>query len=787
MASATLTRRRDNLPFEVTSFVGRRRELADLRRLLTTARLVTVTGPGGVGKTRLVLRLARDLRRLFPDGVWMVELDALNASGMVAHAVADSLGVQEQPSGDPVASLAAQLEDRRLLLLLDNCEHVLDEASALASAVLQMCPEVRVLATSRQALGVAGEFIFNLAPFSVPRAEDLALPDLEVPGYDAVGLFTERARAVVPGFEITADNRQAVATLCARLEGIPLAIELASARLRALSLAEILERLDDRFRLLSAGARRAEPRQQTLQSVVDWSFHLCSAEEQRLWLRASVFAGGFDLPAAEAICTDDELPHGAVLDLVASLVDKSILSREDRGASARYVMLDTLREYGHTRLVASGEGRSMHRRHRQYFESVARERVFGRHAREVLDRLRAEHGNLRAALEFCASEPGQAVHGLALASALWHFWTANGTFAEARTWLARLLEVAPQEVTENHAWALCMAGWFASLQNDLAAAAALLERSRAEATQLHDRTLLGYVAMFSGSVATAEGRNADAMALFQKALDDLRLTTDVPGIAFSARRLAMTESAAGEHERAAAHYAECLRLCEEHGEDWEKAYALWGLGLVAWRQADHTRATELLRQSIRINSSFDDRRAVALGIEGLAWVAADTKQEEQAAVLLGAADAIWRIFEAPLAGFVQLADDHDQCEEAVRRALGEQAYEAAFQSGAQLTPQQAAEYAVDPESRDATSRRRPRPVESPSPLTRREQEIAQLVARGLTNREIASQLVISDRTAEAHVEHILTKLGFRSRTQIAAWLLQQQSPDSHDRRAAPDG
>lgn len=777
LAAETLTRRNNNLPVEVTSFVGRRRELTELRRLLTTARLVTVTGAGGVGKTRLALRLAGDLRRVFADGVWMVELAALSASGMVTHAVAASLEVQELASDDPVASLAAQLGDRRLLLVLDNCEHVLDEASALARVLLRTCPEVRVLATSRQALGVAGEFMFNLAPFSVPRTEDLAQADLEVPGYDAVSLFTERARAVDPGFELTADNRSAVAALCARLEGIPLAIELASARLRALSLAQILERLDDRFRLLSTGGRSAEPRQQTLQSVVDWSFDLCSAEERLLWLRASVFAGGFDLAAAEAVCADDELRRAAVLDVVASLVDKSILSREDRGGSARYLMLDTLREYGRARLVASNEGQSTRHRHREHFESIAREQVFGLHAREVLDRLRAEQGNLRAALEFCASEPGQGGHGLAFASALWQFWTANGAFAEGRTWLARLLEIAPEEVNKDHAWALCMAGWFASLQNDLAAAGSLLEQSRAEAAQLGDRSLLGYGAMFAGSVATAEGRDSEAMALFEQALADLRAANDAPGIAFSVRRLAMIESATGLHDRAAVHYDECLRLCEEHGEDWEKAYALWGLGLVAWRRADHGRATELLRESIRLNASFDDLRAVALGIEGLAWVAADGKQTEHAACLLGAADTIWRIFEVPLSGFLQLAGDHDQCEKAVRHALGEQAFEAAFQQGAQFTPQQATEYALDPESFGTTSPRKPRSASGPTPLTRREQEIARLVAKGLTNREIAGQLVISDRTVEGHVEHILTKLGFRSRAQIAAWLVEQQPPD----------
>jgi len=780
LASETLARRKDNLPVEVTSFVGRRRELTELRQLLTTARLVTVTGPGGVGKTRLALRLAGDLRRVFPDGVWMVALDALTGSGMVRHSVAASLDVQEVTSENPVASLAAQLEDRRLLLVLDNCEHVLDEASALASQLLRTCPEVRVLATSRQALGVAGEFIFNLAPFSVPRAEDLEQPELDVPGYDAVSLFAERARAVVPGFELTPGNRGEVAALCARLDGIPLAIELASARLRALSLTQIVERLDDRFGLLT-GSRGTEPRQQTLRSVVDWSFDLCTSEERVLWLRASVFAGGFDLVAAEAICSGEDLPRDAVLDVVASLVDKSILNREDRGASARYLMLDTLREYGRVRRAASGEDRSTRERHRAYFAGIADDPVFGPSAREVLDRLRLEHGNLRAALEFCAAEPEQVGRGLDLAGSLWKFWTATGAFAEGRTWLARLLSSAPQGTGAGHARALCVAGWLASLQNDLSTGAELLQRSATEAADLGDRSLDGYIALFSGSVVTADGRNAEARSALEQALVAFRALGEPAGVAMALRRLAMAESVEGHHDRAAAYYAECLQLCNDHGEEWGKAYALWGLGLEAWRQADHPQAKKLLRESIGINSSFGDARGIALGIEGLAWVAADEEEAELAAGLLGAADSIWRTFDAPLSGFHHLAPAHDECEAAVRRAVGEQAYEAAFERGTQLTPERATEYALEPGAFDAKSGPQPRPVQEQTPLTRREQEIARLVATGLTNREIASQLVISDRTAEGHVEHILTKLGFRSRTQIAAWLLEteQQRPRDH--------
>lgn len=724
LAAENLVRRKDNLPLEVTSFVGRRRELSELRRMLTAARLVTVTGPGGVGKTRLALRLAGDLRRVFPDGVWMVALDAVTA-GMVSHAVAVSLDVQELASEDPAASLAGQLENRRLLLILDNCEHVLDECSVLARDLLRTCPEVRVLATSRQALGVAGEFIFNLAPFTVPRAEDLAQPDLDVPGYDAVSLFAERARAVVPGFELTADNRGAVAALCARLDGIPLAIELASARLRALSLAQIVERLDDRFRLLT-GTRNTEPRQQTLRSVVDWSFDLCTPEERVLWRRASVFAGGFDLAAAEAICSDDDLPRDAVLDVVASLVDKSIVNREDRGESARYLMLDTLREYGRTRHAAPGEEQATRERHRAYFASIAADPMFGPSAREVLDRLRMEHGNLRAALEFCADVPDQAVHGLDLASSLWKFWTALGTFAEGRTWLARLLENASPQAGRSHARALYVAGWLASLQNDLSTATELLDRSATAAAELGDRSLDGYVALFSGGVATSEGRNAEAREAYERALEAFRDADDPTGMVMTLRRLAMAESLKGDHDCATTYYVECLQFCDDYGEAWDKAYALWGLGLEEWRRADHDRARKLLRESITINSSFEDGRGVALGIEGLAWVAADEQQAELAAGLLGAADSIWRTFDAPMSGYLHLAHAHEECADAVRRALGDHLFEAAFAWGAELTPDRATAYALDPAAFTRTSGSRPRPVQSSStqltPASRRSRD-----------------------------------------------------------------
>jgi DNA-binding CsgD family transcriptional regulator len=577
---------------------------------------------------------------------------------------------------------------------------------------------------------------------------------------------------VLPGFAVTADNRDAVVRLCQRLDGIPLAIELASARLKSLSEAQILARLEDRFGLLTTGPRSAQPRQRTLRGVVAWSFDLCSRAEQALWARASVFAGGFELEAAELVCADEEVTRERVMDVVASLVDKSILTRHASGSSVRYLMLDTLREYGFAMLAASGKERAIRGRHRDHFDGLATRRLFGPQAREQLDRLRVEHANLRAALEFCASDPVEAESGLAMGASLWQFWEAAGAVAEGRAWLGRLLDLASEPDDSTYVRATCIAGWLALLQNDISTATAALDQVRPTAQRVQDESAAGYFSLLKGVVASSEGRDSEATAAFEGALDRFRTGGDHLLIAVTLRRLALAASATGDHDRAIAWFDECLRLCDEHDEQWVKGYALWGLGLETWHAGDAARAGDLLRESIAINRSFGDRRGVALAIEILAWVAAAENKGARAAQLLGAADTIWRIFDAPLSGFPQLAEEHRLCEQRARSSLGEATFDAAYRYGAALAPDEAADHALG-----SSASHGPPPAATPrkrGPLTRRESEIAGLVAQGLSNREIASQLVISERTAEAHVEHILTKLGFRSRTQIAAWLVATQ-------------
>ncbi|MDG3012937.1 hypothetical protein G4X40_22645, partial [Rhodococcus sp. D2-41] len=358
-----------NLPAELTLFVGRRREASEVRGLLSGSRLVTLTGIGGVGKTRLSVHVAQEVGRAFDDGVWMVELGKVREPELVPEAVASALRLRGQAAQSPMELLVDFVGSRNLLLVLDNCEHVIDAAAGLAEVLLKSAPRLRVLATSREPLGIGGETVVAVPPLSVPDPA-VSSSVRAMLRCDAVGLFVERARSAVPGFELTEASKGTVATICQRLEGLPLPIELTAARLRAMSVEQILERLTDRYRLLTRGSRGAPSRQQTLRQCVDWSYDLLSVRERELWARLSVFAGGFELEAAEQICGDGHGP-GDVLDLVSSLVDKSILIREDIGGAIRYRMLETLREYGRERLRGGGGELGVRRAHRDWFERLA--------------------------------------------------------------------------------------------------------------------------------------------------------------------------------------------------------------------------------------------------------------------------------------------------------------------------------------------------------------------------------------------------------------------------------
>lgn len=766
MAVGTRTSARQRqLPAEVTSFVGRRHEVAEVKQLLSKARAVTLTGVGGVGKTRLALRVAADVCRAFPDGVWLVELAEVDGPELVVQSIVESLEIRDRSLRPPIDVLAEHLRDLHALLILDNCEHVLHECAVVADQLLRAAPDLRILATSRQSLGIAGEQILPVPALQLPLTDNSRLPAESLTRFDAVRLFAERAQAVLPAFAVTEDNRDAVLRICQRLDGMPLGIELAAVRLRALSVEELLARLDDRFRLLTAGSRAVLPRHQTLRALIDWSHALCTERERQMWARVSVFAGGLDLAAAEAVCSGDGIAPEDVVDLIIGLVDKSVLIREEDGRGVRYRLLDTIRDYGREQLAESGEEATLQRRHRDYFRDLAaqaRARLFGPSQVAWFTRLQQEHANLRGALEYSFGNPAEARTGLAMAADLLYHWITSYYLGEGRGWLERGLaaDTGPSEVRARALWS---DSWLAIIQADIATARARLE----ECSTLGNQS--GYIALYSGMIAMYQGASESAVTLYEEALAQHRARQDPVGEALTLIRLSLAHSFLGNAALAVSLGEECLAVCEAHGEGWHRAYTMMALGVEVWRQGDTQRATALEKESLVFNRALGDSLGVGINLEVLAWIAATEARHQRAARLLGALQTIWHSAGATLSGYGHMVAYHDECVVTTREALGEAAFRTTFEKGAGLPYDEALAYALEEDQ--------PAEEVEPSPLTRRETEIAQLVAQGLSNKDIAATLVIAQRTAEGHIEHILRKLDFHSRAQIAAWVESRAGAD----------
>ncbi|MEQ7006830.1 LuxR C-terminal-related transcriptional regulator [Actinopolymorpha sp. B17G11] len=768
----------------MTSFVGRRHATSDVKRLMSRSRLVTLTGVGGVGKSRLALRVAGDIQRVFADGAWLVELADVQDPALVDQTVAAALELRDQSVGDPETLLIRQLRDKHLLIVLDNCEHVLPACRQLVAALLPAAPGVHVLATSRAPLGVSGEHVWAVPALSVPGTRgtdaDMSPVDRSASRYEALRLFEDRAAAVLPGFVVNRDNQNAVALLCRRLDGLPLAIELAAVQVRVLSVEQILDRLQDRYRLLIRGSRVGPPRHQTLQAAIDWSYALCSATEQALWARCSVFAGDFDLEAVESICVGDASPEVAVTDvlaLVTGLVEKSVLVRDMAGDSARFRLLETIREYGRERLVEAGQEDEFRQRHRDYYLRMAEQADAGSsgpHQAQWGARLRAERANFWAALDFSLTEPGEAGAGLRLASDLWFYWIAGGFIRDGRYWLDRALTLNTEPSPER-ARALWINGWAASLQADTDSARVLLAECRDLARDLGDTSAATRAIQFLGMADLFDNNLTSAARLLDEALAGYRKSGrwDAPAlIAYVAR--ADAACMRGDLDRSLALAQECQRICAGRGERWAASWAEWIVGLRWWVAGDRVKGSSHLRGCLRSKDDLNDLLGIPFCLEVLAWVAASDEDAHRAAVLFGAAEMMWKPIGAQLFGYEILLDWSQQSRARSRGALGEAAYDAARHEGASLTQAEAVAMAL---GEKVTSTKPPAaaPVTAAATLlTKREREVATLVHQGRTNREIAAELVISRRTAEAHVENILTKFGFTSRAQIAGWVASQQ-------------
>jgi len=751
---------------ELTEFVGRRAELVLVRQALSSARLVTLTGPGGIGKTRLAIEAASGARRAFSDGVGLAELGGLHDPALLVPEVARSLGLADKSARWAVAALSDHLAGGRALLVLDQCEHLADACAVMVDALLRACPGLRIVATSRHVLGVAGELTVVVPPMAVPDGCPPAAPE-ELLRYEAVRLFADRAAAVLPGFALDAENGATVAAVCRALDGIPLAIELAAVRLRCLSPRQILARLDSRFQLLSGGGPAGQPHHRTLQAALEWSYGLLTEAEQAMWHRVSVFAGSFDLDAAEAVCAGEGIAAGSVLDLVDGLVAKSILSHAAGNAKARYRLLGTIGEFGLQKLRAEGGERTFRARHRDWYAALAAQReAFGPRRAEWIADLDTDHENLRAAIEFCMSGPREVAAGAELACHLWRYWETHGHLTEGRRIMAALLDKLDETATVRPQ-ALWVAGFLALVQGDTARARALLDAALAAARQAGDDQNVAYASSFLGYAMYWLGDEDRGRALAESALDLHQQSGDQVGVVLAQMQIGFIHLCAGEAEPAAGWFGQCARTCENSGIAWYHAYARWGLGVAALLLADHGAAAGLVRTALDSMRKLDDPMGVVLCLDALAWIAVAPDQAPRALTLLAAADAAWAAI--PATPYPGLREHHDAALAAARDAVPESAFAAAVAEGAAMSQAQAIAYALgEPAQPKARSDTGPA-AGHPGQLTRREQDVAALVARGLSNGEIAGALIISARTVETHVQHIMDKLGVGTRAQIAAW------------------
>jgi predicted ATPase/DNA-binding CsgD family transcriptional regulator len=762
---------RHNLPYELSSLVGRERELVEVERLLGRTRLLTLTGPGGCGKTRLAVAVAGDVVDGFAGGAWWVELAPLADSALVAPEVAAALGVQEQPGRSVVDTLVDCVRTRDMLLVLDNCEHLIDACSALVMALLRSCQRLRVLATSREVFGIVGEVSWPVPSLSVPDFR-LAMTPESVAEYDAVALFIQRAKAVAPEFVLSPENVAAVAGVCVRLDGLPLAIELAARRTKVLAVQQIASRLDGCLRVLGEGRRAALPRHRTLHATLDWSHDLLTEPERVVFRRVSVFAGGFTLDAAEAVClgegdTNDELTGEDVLDLVAHLVDKSLVFVVAEEKQVRYRMLETVRQYARQRLADSGEQDATRRRHAHWYLAFALEaesRLRGPDQGAWLDRLQTEHDDLRAALRWSHDERGEPELGLRLAAALWWFWVIRGHLGEGLQWLARAADPDSQVSPSAQAKALGVAGSLALHQGNYDTAITVLELGLTGYRELADTDGIAATLPTLG-LAKLYGQRTD-VDIPELVEEAMRLRPQVKSPHVAADLLVLTGMCIGtdgDWSRAAELCEKSLTLCREVGDLAGTLRCLPALGFIALVRGEDEVAVATLAESLRLAAELDFKVVIQYVYYFLGCVAVNQGQATRAARLWGASDAMGETYATTLSDMLCSATSYQDRLDAARAQLGDEAFVAARAEGRSMLAEQVVSYALQP----AGAPERPvSPVPVyPAGLSAREVEVLRLVAEGKSNTEVAAELFLSARTINWHLSSIYRKLGCRSRTE----------------------
>jgi non-specific serine/threonine protein kinase len=685
-----------NLPLQLTRFIGRERELAEVTPLLAAERLVTLTGAGGAGKTRLALHVAEDLVREFQHGVWLIELAPVGDPDLLPHTIASTLGLRHE-TGQPLTdALTDFLRPRATLLLLDNCEHLIAACAALVSQVLRACPRVRILATSREGLGIAGERAWRVPSLSLPDVK-LGVPADLAARSDAVRFFVDRAQTVAPHFVLSPDTTPTVARICHRLDGIPLALELAAARMRVLSLEQISARIDDRFQLLTGGSRTAVPRQQTLRATIDWSYDLLSDGERRLLRGLSVFAGGCSLEAAEQVCGRDGASD--TIDLLSHLIDKSLVAVDDDSADGRrYRLMETVRQYARDRLFESGEAAALRDRHFRFFYRLAldaKPELPRPNLEASVRQLDADHDNLRAALEWCLTTPGNAETSLRLVGALWRFWIRRCYFAEGRQWVERALAAGSGAPRSLRAKALVAAADCSYFQGDYAAVQLFSEEVVAldELERLdEERWLVGFALFILGILQIERREPAQATVLAERSLAIAQAVGPpwLSSLALTLHAYAARQTA--DYERARALMEEALAVVRPLDDKFVMATLLFNVGDVALRQGQHEQATVAAREGLVLSKELADARGMTWCLVPLAAVAAVRRQLQRAARLWGAIEGLSQSVGSPVPPYI--LESKDVHLPAVLQSLGDEGFGAAWAEGRQMTPDAVVAYAL---------------------------------------------------------------------------------------------
>ncbi len=816
-----------NLPALLSSFIGRTNEIGEVRQLISTSRLVTLTGAGGSGKTRLSLKVASELSIEFEQGVWFVELASIIDPELVPQTIATSLNIREQSGRSLMDILIDLLSASDMLLVIDNCEHLVSACAQFAEMILQKCPELKILATSREALGITGEIVWIVPPLSLPIQQPWTNPGSAQDALshyeesESVQLFVTRAVANSPEFQMTTENGAWVADICRRLDGMPLAIELAAARVRSLSVQQIAQRLDDRFHLLTGGSRTAPHRQQTLESAVDWSYALLSPTEQKVLQRLSVFAGGMTLEAAEWMCSDKD---ESVLDVLSHLVDKSLLTVDKpEGGETRYRLLETIRQYAYEKLAEAGEVDEFKTRHLNYFVQWAEkaESVFyPANQLTWLKQCDIEHDNLRAALALSLTSEDKVDLGLRLAIGLNGFWHARGYYSEGRVQYAALLEkLKTPDRLEMRAKALHLTSELAFMQTDYPATRALIEESLSIYRKLGvaGRTGLASVLIQLGDMSRQLGSYETAFSWLDEGLRLMRELNDMGGVVQALWQLGYYFVSTGDYRQAEQYFTEALPVSRQAGFEYHTTVILSGLAELAVRQHDFGRAANFEEESLMLRRENGEKWGVAVSLGNFAWIAICQHDLSKATTLLLESLAIrreiediggsaWcleklakirilhgqkksrsqsiddfchatRLFGAasalrtPVGSVVDQADlpEYEHDIEVLRKTLGRKSFMNLWAEGEAMPLDEV----INEVLVESGKEQMPNEQEKFGGLTERERQVARLIAQGKSNREIAEAMTVGVKTVETYITRILNKLGFDSRVQIATWVIEK--------------